>query len=242
MRRQLRLAAEMAQSEKYAATQLRGSFGQLLTDMVTPLALVVTEVVANSVEHGFGEGQTDLTVVMEVSRHTDAAGRERLDVEIIDDGVGLPDQDWEPGLGLQIVKTLVRGELSGSIEWMSADEGGGTKAVLRAPSWDEGQENQLARRARAARRFSARRSSSLMPPHTPESCPVSKAHWRHVSMTGHRRHTLFASSICRRAGPVLPTGKKSSGSLSRHAARLRQSTAITAPWGLPHGRAAGSGA
>src|SRR5699024_11647021 len=41
-----------------------------------------------------------------------------------------------------------------------------------------------ARRARALRRFSARRSSSLMPPQTPESWPVSMAHCKHTSCTG----------------------------------------------------------
>lgn len=133
MRRQLRLAAEMAQSEKHAVTRLDGSFGQLPADMVTPLALVVTEVVANSVEHGFSDGQTELNVTMSVHRHTDAAGRERLDVDITDDGVGIPAEDWKPGLGLQIVKTLVRGELSGSIEWSQGDAGRGTKVSLRAP-------------------------------------------------------------------------------------------------------------
>ena len=83
------------------------------------------------------------------------------------------------------------------------------------------------RRARAARRLSARRSSSLMPPQTPASWPDSRAHWRQVSTTGQRRQTLLASSIWRRAGPVFPTGKNSSGSLSRHAARLRQSMLIS---------------
>ena len=43
------------------------------------------------------------------------------------------------------------------------------------------------------------------------------------SMTGQRRQTALASSICRRAGPVLPIGKKSSGSSSRQAAPWRQS-------------------
>ncbi|GAA1813480.1 sensor histidine kinase [Nesterenkonia flava] len=138
MRRQLRLAAEMAQSDRRIITELHGSFGQLPPDMVTPLALVITEIVANAVEHGFSEDpeHRQLTVIMTVHRHTDAAGRQRLDVELTDDGVGLPEGDWEPGLGLQIVKTLVRGELSGSIEWQPGDaeaERVGTRVVLRAP-------------------------------------------------------------------------------------------------------------
>ncbi|MBO0598475.1 sensor histidine kinase [Nesterenkonia sp. E16_7] len=129
MRRQLRLAAEMAQSDRQVITALEGSFGQLPPDMVTPLALVITEIVANAVEHGFGPdpARRELHVSMSVQRHSDAAGRQRLELELTDDGVGLPEQEWEPGLGLQIVRTLVRGELSGSIEWETASgpaEGG----------------------------------------------------------------------------------------------------------------------
>src|SRR4051794_11668534 len=45
-------------------------------------------------------------------------------------------------------------------------------------------------------------------------------------MTGHLRQTALASSICNRAGPVLPIGKNSSGSSSRQAARWRQSIGI----------------
>lgn len=139
MRRQLRLAAEMAQSDRTAQTALVGSFGQLPPDMLTPLALVITEIVANAVEHGLPGAQTEepLQVVLSVDRHTDAAGRQRLDMELIDDGAGLPVHDWKPGLGLQIVQTLVRGELSGSIEWLpgrgSSVERPGTRVVLRAP-------------------------------------------------------------------------------------------------------------
>lgn len=138
MRRQLHLAAEMAQSERSVATRLTGSFGQLPPDMVTPLALVVTEVVANAVEHGLGTLDDDapLTVELRAARYADAAGRRRLDLEIVDDGVGVPEQDWTPGLGLQIVETLVRGELSGGIEWVRGEgqePRPGTKVVLHAP-------------------------------------------------------------------------------------------------------------
>ena len=40
------------------------------------------------------------------------------------------------------------------------------------------------------------------------------------------RQTALASSICWYAAPVFPTGKNSSGSLSRHAALARQSKAL----------------
>ena len=147
MRRQMRLAAEMAQSERSVVTEITGSFGQLPPDMVTPLALVITELVANAVEHGGGrdDGQQKLVVSMRVERHADAAGRQRLEISIDDDGVGFPPGQFTPGLGLQIVQMLVQGELSGTIHWDSPDElpanpaaartakRTGTRVLLRAP-------------------------------------------------------------------------------------------------------------
>jgi two-component sensor histidine kinase len=56
-------------------------------------------------------------------------------VVIGDDGGGLPegfDLEASPRLGLQIVRTLVVGELAGSIT-LRARDGGGTEAVLDLP-------------------------------------------------------------------------------------------------------------
>ncbi|MGJ9405341.1 sensor histidine kinase [Nesterenkonia aurantiaca] len=135
MRRQLHLAAEMAQSDRQVITALEGSFGQLPPEMVTPLALVITEIVANAVEHGFGPdpARRELHVSMSVQRHSDAAGRQRLELELTDDGVGLPEHEWEPGLGLQVVRTLVRGELSGSIEWETASDPASEAGAVAEP-------------------------------------------------------------------------------------------------------------
>jgi hypothetical protein len=80
-----------------------------------------------------------------------------------------------------------------------------------------------AARLRAVRRFRARRSSSLRPPHTPASWPTRVPIAGTGSATGQRLQTALASSICNSAGPVLPMGKNSSGSSSRQAARWRQS-------------------
>lgn len=142
MRRQLHLAAEMAQSDRMAETRLEGSFGQLPPHMVTPLVLVITEIVANAVEHGLPDFPPDerLRVTLSVNRPTDAAGRQRLEIELTDDGIGIPEGEWEPGLGLQIVRTLVRGELSGAIEWLPGHQQNplrpGTRVLLRAPILD----------------------------------------------------------------------------------------------------------
>src|SRR5450759_257351 len=81
---------------------------------------------------------------------------------------------------------------------------------------------------RTVRRLSARRSSSVRPPHTPAVIPFSKANLRQASITGQRLHTALASSIWTSAGPELPIGKNSSGSSRRHAAWSAQSMALTA--------------
>lgn len=72
---------------------------------------------------------------------------------------------------------------------------------------------------------SLRRSSSPVPPHTPDSWFVASANSKHGSSASHSRHTFLADSIWWTAPPVLPIGKKSSGSTLRHAALSRQSSA-----------------
>ena len=58
-----------------------------------------------------------------------------LVVRVADEGAGLPngfDLDSTPRLGLRIVRTLVEGELRGSLSVRPA-AGSGTRAVLRVP-------------------------------------------------------------------------------------------------------------
>lgn len=78
--------------------------------------------------------------------------------------------------------------------------------------------------AAAARRCSAtqarrslRRSSSDVPPHTPESWLVESANSRHSRFASQVSQTALAAAICSSASPVVPTGKNRSGSVSRQA-------------------------
>jgi two-component sensor histidine kinase len=92
------------------------------------LALVITELVQNAVEHAFaGEpGQVTITA----TRH----GGE-LTVVVGDDGAGLPPgfvAEASPRLGLQIVRTLVVAELGGTIA-LRPREPRGTEVVLTIP-------------------------------------------------------------------------------------------------------------
>jgi two-component sensor histidine kinase len=93
------------------AVRLRrtGSFGTIGSDVATPLAMVLTEVLQNAMEHGFAGGRSGTVEV-----HADNA-EGTLHVRVLDDGIGLPD-GFDPAattsLGLSIVRTLV-GELGG---------------------------------------------------------------------------------------------------------------------------------
>jgi two-component system, sensor histidine kinase PdtaS len=104
-----------------------GSFGVLAAEVATPLAMVLTELVQNAVEHGVGS-LTGRSVDISVERGE--AGS--LLMRVTDDGHGLPadfDIDASDRLGLQIVRTLVETELGGQLQLTPA-AGGGTVASV----------------------------------------------------------------------------------------------------------------
>ncbi|MBI9114737.1 sensor histidine kinase [Sanguibacter suaedae] len=122
--RALRLAADVASADVSVRTVASGSFGLVPAQDATALALVLTELVTNAVEHGLtttGGG----TVEIRAARDGNA-----LSVTVSDDGCGMAD-GHQPvgGLGTQIVRTLVTNELQGSIEWRPRD-GGGTEVAV----------------------------------------------------------------------------------------------------------------
>jgi two-component sensor histidine kinase len=104
-----------------------GQLGSLESRIATPLALVVTELIHNALEHGLAESGTHLRI--ELQRYSNEAL-----VTISDNGVGLPkgfDLATSSNLGLQIVHTLTINELKGDLILESNDEG--THARLRFP-------------------------------------------------------------------------------------------------------------
>jgi len=125
VRRTLRLTADVTAGENEVRTILEGTFGQVSAEDATALALVLTELVTNAVEHGFADGGSGtVRVVVDRDGH-------RLQVEVVDDGQGL-DEGPGGGLGTQIVSTLVANELGGSISWQSGPQGG-TSVVIKVP-------------------------------------------------------------------------------------------------------------
>ena len=63
-----------------------GTFGSLDAEVATPLSMALTELLQNAVEHGFGGVRSRAASSCVVRRTTD-----RLAVEVLDDGVGVPD-------------------------------------------------------------------------------------------------------------------------------------------------------
>ena len=108
-----------------------GSFGDLKSEVVTPLAMVLTELLQNAVEHGFVPGTTSGRIAIAVRR---PAGRLQISVE--DDGRGLPadfDLETSTNLGLSIVRTLVESELGGRLSLGPRPGTRGARAVIDVP-------------------------------------------------------------------------------------------------------------
>ncbi|MBE3075099.1 MAG: histidine kinase N-terminal domain-containing protein [Actinobacteria bacterium] len=122
--RGLAAVVEVATRDVPVRAERSGSFGRLLAEDATALAMVVTELVHNAVEHGLARtgGVVSVRAVRSRDEHD-----ELLTVTVTDDGSGLPDE-FNPGasgLGTQIVISLVQ-DLRGRITWGSAKPHGTT--------------------------------------------------------------------------------------------------------------------
>ena len=111
---------------------VEGDPGVVPATVATPMAVVLNELLQNTADHAFpaGEGGGDVVVALAREDH-------ELLVSVTDNGAGLPEGfDFEAttGLGLLIVRTLVRSELGGSIDLRPvASPGHGAQAAIRVP-------------------------------------------------------------------------------------------------------------
>jgi two-component sensor histidine kinase len=105
----------------------QGSIGLLEPRIATPLALVITELIHNALEHGLEEEGSQLDIRIQ---RTEA----KIDIHVVDNGVGLPDDfniATSSNLGLQIVRTLTENELKGNLTLISDSHE--TRAELTFP-------------------------------------------------------------------------------------------------------------
>ena len=102
-----------------ATVERHGSGGQLPTGIAIPLAMSISELVHNALEHSRGD-----LITIDIQR----TERELVCV-VHDNGAGML---GEPGLGLSIVGDLVVKELRGEFEFLSSDEPG-TSAAISIP-------------------------------------------------------------------------------------------------------------
>jgi two-component system, sensor histidine kinase PdtaS len=108
----LRTIPEMGAANIVRAERI-GSFKLIPGEVATSLAMILTELVQNAVEHAFDGPGGRITVAVNRIRG-------RLRVRVSDNGKGLPaDFDSGRSLGLSIVSTLVQSELGGELEFVS---------------------------------------------------------------------------------------------------------------------------
>jgi two-component sensor histidine kinase len=112
--------------ERRIEVEVTGATGPVAADLATPLAVTLTELMQNAIEHAFPEGRTSGRLSIELAREVGD-----IVVVVRDDGIGIkPDALEGSRLGLQIVRSLVA-ELGGSFT-ITADNG--TRAEVRVPT------------------------------------------------------------------------------------------------------------
>jgi two-component sensor histidine kinase len=97
--------------DRPARFTVRGDAGRLPAQLAMPVAVVITELLQNAVDHAFPDGNGTVTVTL-------ARSDETVHVEVADDGIGVPagfDAGADDGLGMTIVRTFICSDLGGTI-------------------------------------------------------------------------------------------------------------------------------
>lgn len=116
------LAPGHAVGESTPTITRKGSSGECGGDVATALAMCLSELLHNAIEHARAT-----SIVVELDHSPNEAM-----VRVVDDGVGLPEgfDGQSAGLGLQIVQSLATGELRGRFT-LEGEPGLGTRAEVR---------------------------------------------------------------------------------------------------------------
>lgn len=122
------IVGSQVEPEKSIEVVVTGAFPDYSSDKATTLALIVTELIQNSILHGFKD-----TSRGKIEIHCEEY-QYGMKLSIQDNGCGIGDREEEVTgchLGLQIVETLVVQDLEGSIRYLN--NGNGTTVTLQAP-------------------------------------------------------------------------------------------------------------
>ncbi|MEM7273512.1 MAG: histidine kinase N-terminal domain-containing protein [Actinomycetota bacterium] len=106
--------SSLVSSDRPIRFHLVGEGATLSASKASSLAVVVTELLQNSIEHGFPTGSAGGSILVELMT-TPTEFR----VRVHDDGVGVDpgfDMATSSGLGLTIISTLISGELDGELK------------------------------------------------------------------------------------------------------------------------------
>jgi two-component system, sensor histidine kinase PdtaS len=105
-----------------------GLFGELSSQIATPLALILTELIHNAIEHGLSVSGDSLTINCLRSENS------TILVSVVDNGSGISSEfslESNANLGLEIVRTLTENELQGELNFYP--ENPGTRVKIRFP-------------------------------------------------------------------------------------------------------------
>lgn len=111
--------------ERPLRVEVEGSLGEMPGEVAMPMAVVVTELVQNAIDHAAPDGGT----VVVSMRVTPSA----FVLKVSDSGPGVPDGfslDRDAGLGLTIVRTFVVHDLGGTVSIRAASGGTPRGAVV----------------------------------------------------------------------------------------------------------------
>ena len=120
--------------------EVHGDAGLVPSDVVTRLAVVLNELLQNTVDHAFPddlpfvEGRVGLVEIL-LSRDA-----EHIRMMVRDDGVGVPDDfdsSSQGGLGVSIVRALATSELGGEIVMRRRSDSAGSEVLVEVPLTDD---------------------------------------------------------------------------------------------------------
>lgn len=124
------VVASLAAPDQCIEISFDGMFMELPPDKATTLSLIVTELLQNSIIHGFKNADRGRITI------TCLRPQERVVLTVTDDGCGIGYDGYRSRsdhLGLKIVETLVTNDLEGQLYFK--DNGNGTTVMITFP-WD----------------------------------------------------------------------------------------------------------